>query len=185
MTAKTEGQETWRQGNLNMVADHQVLFRLKVDKPKDKEVRSRFPITKVNEDWRSRNLKRVTKTGSLLLLTMKSDQGFRQWRRLKTEGQETWTRLPTTKSDLDWRWISPRRKKSDHGFRPRKLMKTEDWCYRPGSLIKPEGKESWTRLPTTKSDLDWRGTSLRRKKSDEGFLSRRLAKTEGRVTWTG
>ena len=177
MTAKTEGQETWRQGNLNMVADHQVLFRLKVDKPKDKEVRSRFPITKVDEDWRSRNLKRVTKTGSLLLLTMKSDQGFRQWRRLKTEGQETWTRLPTTKSDLDWRWISPRRKKSDHGFRPRKLMKTEDWCYRPGSLIKPEGKESWTRLqnnevwsrfPSMKAVEDWRSRNLKARKAEQG-----------------
>ena len=137
MTAKTEGQETWRQGNLNMVADHQVLFRLKVDKPKDKEVRSRFPITKVDEDWRSRNLKRVTKTGSLLLLTMKSDQGFRQWSRLKTEGQETW--------------------------RQGKLNKVADhqvWSRLKGN--KPEKKEVRWGFPFAKVGEDWRSSNLNR-----------------------
>lgn len=160
---KTEDQGTGRQGKLNKVTDHQIWSRLKGNKPEKKEVRSGFPITKVDEDWRSSNLNRVTNQVCSRPNDRKPDVSDQEiWSRPEAkepeQGYQTkvWSRLNKNleghagRSSLLFKASSRLRKKSDEHECQKVLSKVwwrlPDGAGKNSSLNELEGKEALSML---------------------------------------
>ena len=165
-----------------------------------KEKRGMFKSS-INEGWWTSEAK-VSR--SLITVAVRTGS----WRLMKKqEGEETWTRLPVTKSDQVWSRLKDRSQVKSEGEKPADkkawtrssttIVQRRREAWRLGNLIKvtnqkdrsslkarsqgkseggkPDGKETWKRLLTTKNDQDW---------SWEAWQWRYLVKVTSNKDWS-